>query len=67
MKLKSFFGVDVRVVNDDWIVEKDMFGALGKTREDGQVKGEDRDKVRDILILLGFKPVETFIVPIQLY
>ncbi|MGL4425653.1 MAG: hypothetical protein ACRCZ0_05645 [Cetobacterium sp.] len=44
IELKKFFGTEVRVVNDDWIVMKDMFSALGRLRDDGQMKGEDKEK-----------------------
>ncbi|MGL5962984.1 MAG: hypothetical protein ACRCZ2_01085 [Fusobacteriaceae bacterium] len=63
IELKKFFGTEVRVVNEDWIVMKDMFGALGRLRDDGQMKGEDKEKVVEVSNLLNLRSVETFIVP----
>ena len=32
--------MEVRVVNEEWIVLKDMFNALGRVKEDGIVTGK---------------------------
>lgn len=35
VEVKSFLGMEVRVVNDEYIILKDMFKALGRVRENG--------------------------------
>lgn len=45
VEIKEFFGTDVRVVNDDWIVMKDMFGALGRLTSRGQTESTDKTKL----------------------
>lgn len=45
---KQFLGMEVRVVNGEYMVLKDMFSALGRLREDGQTQTSDRNKVREL-------------------
>lgn len=63
--MKEFFGSQVRVVNDEWLVVKDMFGALGRLREDGQVETTDRNKMNELISMLGLKECESFTIPIN--
>lgn len=63
VEMREFFGSEVRVVNEDWMVVKDMFGALGRLRADGQIEGTDRNKMNDIIKLLNLWTVETFTIP----
>ena len=44
--IKKFLGKDVRIVNDDYIVLKDCFNALGRLTKDGKIETTDRNKVR---------------------
>ena len=45
---KIFLGMDVRVVNREYMVLKDMFSALGRLREDNQMQSADRNKVKEL-------------------
>ena len=33
VEIKEFLGMEVRVVNNEWIILKDMFNALGRLTE----------------------------------
>jgi predicted small secreted protein len=46
---KMFLGMDVRVVNDKFIVLKDMFNALGRLNKDGQIENKERIKLVEFL------------------
>lgn len=49
VQIKEFLGVEVRVVNDEYIVLKDMFGALGRLSKDGQIESKDVSKLKRII------------------
>lgn len=49
VQIKGFLGVEVRVVNDEYIVLKDMFGAMGRLTKDGQIETTDRRKLDKFL------------------
>lgn len=46
---KEFLGTEVRIVNDEYIVLKDMFNALGRLRTNGQLEGQDTSKLKEFL------------------
>lgn len=46
---KIFLGMEVRVVNGEWIVLKDMFDSLGRLRADGQLEGKDTKRLSEFL------------------
>lgn len=59
VEIKNFLGSEVRVVNNEYIVLKDMFNALGRVKEDGGWNHERR-KLVDFLELIGkLKDCET--------
>lgn len=62
VEIKKFFGTDVRVVNKDWLVVKDMFGALGRLTTLNQVEHTDNVKLDNIIELLGLCAYESFII-----
>lgn len=54
VEIKLFLGEEVRVVNNEWIILKDLFGALGRLRADsGQVDDKDTKKLRVFLEGIG--------------
>lgn len=46
---KWFLKSEVRTVNDEYIVLKDVFSALGRLREDNQIQTTDRYKVTELV------------------
>lgn len=57
---KKFMGKEVRVVNDEYVVLKDMFGALGRLRSDGQIESTDRRKIKNFMDMSIVCAGETF-------
>src|SRR5574344_688470 len=56
-----FLGNEVRVVNGEYIVLKDMFLALGRCRPDGHLEGKDSTKLSEFIMELGKeRDVKTF-------
>lgn len=54
VEVKLFLGEEVRVVNNEWMILKDMFGALGRLRTDnGQLDDKDTKKLRVFLEGIG--------------
>lgn len=51
-EIKEFLGTEVRIVNNEWIVSKDMFGALGRVKPDGTWTSE-KNKMISLLKDLG--------------
>ena len=51
---KLFLGMEVRVVNEEWIVLKDMFNALGRVKEDGTWTNE-KNKLNKFLEIINGK------------
>lgn len=45
VEVKEFLGMEVRVVNDEWIVLKDMFNALGRLNKEDKITSRDRQKI----------------------
>lgn len=62
VEIKEFLGMEVRVVNDEWIVLKDMFNALGRVREDGAWTDEKKKLLRFLEDINKICDLETFIV-----
>lgn len=54
VEIKEFLGMEVRVVNREFIITKDMFSALGRVRKDGTWTDEKK-KVDEFLKLIGKK------------
>ncbi|WP_195515432.1 hypothetical protein [Paraclostridium bifermentans] len=46
---KKFLGMEVRVVNQEYIVLKDMFNALGRLSDKGQIQTAERNKLKEFL------------------
>ncbi|MGL5646973.1 MAG: hypothetical protein ACRDDY_03900 [Clostridium sp.] len=65
VEIKEFFGTNVRVVNEDWIVMKDMFGALGRLDSKGDVPSATSNKVDEKIGLLKLCPRKSFTVPVK--
>lgn len=54
VEIKLFLNSEIRVVNNEWIVLKDMFNALGRLRADnGQLDDKDTKKLRVFLEGIG--------------
>ena len=49
VEIKEFLGMEVRVVNNEWIILKDMFNALGRLTEQGQIDTRERNKLNGFL------------------
>lgn len=49
IEIKKFLGMEVRVVNEEYIVLKDMFNALGRLSDKGQIQTAERNKLQDFL------------------
>lgn len=54
VEIKEFLGMEVRVVNHDWLVLKDMFSALGRVKKDGGWNDEKK-KLDEFLELIDRK------------
>lgn len=63
VEMREFFGSEVRVINGEWLVVKDMFGALGRLTSNGQIETTDRNKMNNIIKLLNLWDSETFTIP----
>ena len=50
VKIKKFLGMEVRIVNEEYIVLKDVFSALGRLDNKNQIVSTDRNKLKDFLI-----------------
>ena len=50
VKIKKFLGMEVRIVNDEYIVLKDVFSALGRLDNKNQIVSTDRNKLKEFLI-----------------
>lgn len=62
VEIKKFLGVEVRVLNEEYIVLKDMFNALGRLRENGGWTDE-KGKLIEFLELINRKSdYETLVV-----
>lgn len=65
VEIRNFFGTEVRVVNGEWLVVKDMFGALGRLREDdGSIHDKDLAKLRRYTDVLQLE-VAPHIIPVD--
>lgn len=65
VEIKEFLGMEVRVVNHDWLVLKDMFSALGRVKEDGGWNDEKK-KLDEFLELIDRKEhSESFVVLVK--
>ncbi|MGU8641865.1 hypothetical protein ACV3SH_05620 [Clostridium perfringens] len=51
-EVKSFLGMEVRVINREWLVLKDMFSALGRLNARNQISTGDSKRVFDFLELV---------------
>lgn len=49
VEIKKFLGMEVRVVNNEYIVLKDMFEALGRLSDNGQIQTPERNKLQEFL------------------
>lgn len=56
VEIKEFLGMEVRVVNHDWLVLKDMFSVLRRVKEDGGWNHEKK-KLNEFLELIEQKEV----------
>lgn len=52
VEVKSFLGMEVRVVNNEYIVLKDMFKALGRLDDKEQIRTAERNKIDELLDIL---------------
>lgn len=59
VQIKEFLGVEVRVVNDEYIVLKDMFGALGRLKTDGGWNDEKKKLIEFLDLVNKSKDYET--------
>ncbi|MDB1947683.1 hypothetical protein PMY35_07600 [Clostridium tertium] len=59
VEIKLFLGEEVRVVNNEYIVLKDMFNALGRVKEDGGWNHERRKLVEFLELIGKLKDCET--------
>lgn len=50
---KKFLGMEVRIVNDEFIVLKDMFSALGRLDSNGQIFSAEKNKLEVFLGDIG--------------
>ena len=50
---KMFLGMEVRVVNNEYMVLKDMFAALGRLSDKGQIQTAERNKLKEFLYDIG--------------
>ena len=50
VKIKKFLGMEVRIVNEEYIVLKDVFSALGRLDDKNQIVSTDRNKLKEFLI-----------------
>ena len=50
VKIKKFLGMEVRIVNEEYIVLKDVFSALGRLDNKNQIVSTDRNKLKEFLI-----------------
>lgn len=48
-KFMNETGRFINVEGEEWLVVKDMFNWLGRLRKDGQIEGDDRDKLNNFL------------------
>lgn len=65
VEIKTFLGMEVRVVNEEWIVLKDMFNALGRVRANGGWTDE-KNKLNKFLSLVNkTSDYETFLVALK--
>lgn len=51
VEIKEFMGMDVRVIENEWMVLKDMFSALGRVREDGTWTYEKKKLLKFLEVL----------------
>ena len=51
-EVKSFLGMEVRIINREWLVLKDMFSALGRLNARNQISTGDSKRVFDFLELV---------------
>ena len=58
VEMKNFMGTEVRVINDEYIVLKDMFRALGRLNTVHQIETTDRNKLSQFLLDLEQKNKE---------
>ena len=49
VKIKKFLGMEVRIVNEEYIVLKDVFSALGRLDNKNQIVSTDRNKLKKII------------------
>jgi len=52
VEVKLFFGEEVKVINNEWMVLQDMFRVLGRLNSKNQISTGDRKKVIEFLELL---------------
>ena len=50
VKIKKFLGMAVRIVNEEYIVLKDVISALGRLDNKNQIVSTDRNKLKEFLI-----------------
>lgn len=50
VEIKNFLGSEVRVVNNEYIVLKDMFNALGRLDNNNQIQNKERQKLEEFLV-----------------
>lgn len=50
IQIKKFLGTEVRVVNEEYIVLKDMFSTLGRLDDKGQMQTTDKNKLKEFLV-----------------
>lgn len=63
IEIKKFLGiVDVRIVNSEWIVLKDMFQALGRVKEDGTWTDEKNKAIEFLKGIEKESDLESFVV-----
>lgn len=53
VEIKLFFGEEVRVVNNEWIILQDMFKVLGRLNSKEQISTGDRKRVIEFLELIN--------------
>ncbi|MGU9057078.1 hypothetical protein ACV3WB_06105 [Clostridium perfringens] len=54
-EIKEFLGMEVRIINREWVVAKDVFGVLGRLNSRNQISTGDSKKLLDFLELVDKK------------
>ncbi|MDU2047779.1 MAG: hypothetical protein E6715_05740 [Clostridium perfringens] len=62
VEIKEFLGMEVRFINDEWIVLKDVFSALGRVKENGSWT----DEKKKLSKIIGEENITKFKIKVQI-